>query len=347
VLEQIDAALLPDLSSGLNRSSFKPDALKKMLRLEIAQHPNASSELIDAGLHLFEEDTAKLFAHPNSPAWLGALLRSSPGVSARNQARFMRFKVKTERLRLAVYRYASPEVLDELAKLNTGFEALQVAIAENPNVSISTLERIAYHHKDDVALVARNRLHALAWRGGALPERLFWPISVRHMSMFQVSSSLAEAMLALRLVDRVSRTMQLQRLEANRGRLKTPPVPGGVYLLKLAGSCLVKVISTDGDQDFGTVYACYWHWQVDSVACKDPGGFAAIRSWVIDLDLRRDFPGRVEAWSLEEFDACEPFLLEVCPVKELELEAVRNSRVEDIWNLPESLGGRSGTGLNS
>jgi hypothetical protein len=339
VLEQINSLLISDQSPTADGATLGPSDRIKMLRLAVVQHPNASSELIDAGLHLFEKNTSKLFIHPNAPAWLGALVRSTPGVSARNLARFMRFKSPMERLRVAMYPFATADVLDELARSGTEFIALQEAIAENPGVSISTLERIAHHHKDDVALKARRQLQARTWRGEALEGRLFWPISVSHAMMNHPNTAASQAMLKMRR----------HRMETTKDALKVPPVRGGVYLLKLAGFGLVKIIdvkSTGEAEDESaaqstTVRACHWYWQVKPIACENPRTLATLKTWVHELDVRRDLPGRVESWSLEEFDACEPFLLEVCAVKEAELEAVRNSRVEDIWNLPESLGGQS------
>jgi hypothetical protein len=321
ILEQIDNALMPRFSSGSDCEWPEMDAPSRIVRLAVLRHPNASSEMIDAGLHLFERDVAKLFAHPNAPAWLGALLRSEPGVSARNQARFIRFKSPPERLHVAMYRHASAEVLDELAKSSTGFDELQMAIAENPNVSISTLERIAHHHKNFVAVTARHSLKIRSGRGGEITGRLFWPVSVSHAMMHQTNSDMSRGM----------REMRLQQLQENKTKFKTPPVRGGIYLLKRAGSCLVKLIQTEGQENSGTVRACHWYWQVKPIACDNPRTLRAIKTWVRDIDVRRDLPGRVESWSLEEFNACEPLLLEVCPVKESELEVLRSSGETNLW----------------
>jgi hypothetical protein len=313
VLETMDRrlGLEPQNDSQRDRNDLRCHEVG--LRSGILSHPNASMALIDA--HLHRNTVVGLFRHPNAPAWVANLRNLTPGVNERQLARIVAFRDAQSSLLVASYPDASAEVLDDLLLSDSN---VREQVAKHPNTSIQTLERLA-HGSDWCAIARRWSPHD-------------------DGSVTTPVRQLASALSTGDWRDLMHRDFKHQRLKFEQHKRrndtkdepKKPSVRGGVYLLKWMGNQLVKVIQTEP----GRAWACHWYWHVDPVICEEPAGAAALRAWVHERDAQRTLSGRIESWSLEDFDAFDPMLLDRVPVHEHELESLRKTLEFDLWNQP-------------
>jgi hypothetical protein len=100
---------------------------------------------------------------------------------------------------------------------------------------------------------------------------------------------------------------------------------GGVYALKHRNLEIIKVVHI---QD-GVVHICRWNINLKAEFLQGTALKANLKASILSTDEHMESPGMHMPFSLTDFEAIEPVLLAVCPIKHADLEGFR------IWQANE------------
>jgi hypothetical protein len=107
--------------------------------------------------------------------------------------------------------------------------------------------------------------------------------------------------------------------------MSTSMQAGGVYALQHRNLEIIKVVHIEA----GVVHICRWNINLKAEFLENQTLKANLEASILSTDEHMESPGIHMPFSLADFEAIEPVLLTVCPIKDADLEGFR------IWQANE------------